>query len=84
MKTYSVQEAQEMLSQLIEQVAENRQHIRVSSSDGTVVMLPEETYDNLLITLELLSTPGLLEKIQTGCLEESVINKEAAQYFLDF
>lgn len=84
MNTYSIQEAKDNLLDLIEQIAQTREHVRVISAEGNVVVLPEETYENLLITLELLSTPGLMDKVNKPLIEECVINKEVAQYFLDF
>jgi antitoxin YefM len=64
MDTLSVSEAQEKLEHLIGLAAKDHRHFRISSDEGSVVLLPEETYDNLLVTLELLSTPALMERIR--------------------
>ena len=63
MQTISAEVAKEQLGKLIETIISERQHYRITSSEGEVVMLPAETYDNLLVTLELLSTPGLMENV---------------------
>lgn len=42
---------------------ENVQYKVVSPHGGALVILSEETYDNLLVTLECLATPGLLDSI---------------------
>lgn len=84
MNTYSIQEAKENLSRLVEEISQNRQHVRVISNEGNVVILPEETYENLLITLELLSTPGLMDQIKKPFIEECTVHKDASQYFLEF
>lgn len=56
METYTTQEAQDQFATLLKTVLEERRHLRVSTDDGAVVVLPEETYRNLAVTLELLST----------------------------
>lgn len=64
METLTAQEAQEQLPQLIERsVNENRQY-RITTPEGSMVLLPWETYENLLVTLELLSTPCLMDSLQ--------------------
>lgn len=63
MDTYTQEEARDRLSDLLHNTLEERRHCRITSEKGTVVMLPEETYQNLAVTLELLSTPGLLDSL---------------------
>lgn len=64
MKTLTAEEAQHHLFSLIECAALDNQQYRITSEKGAVILLPEETYDNLMVTLELLSTPGLMESIR--------------------
>lgn len=56
METYTTQEAQDQFASLLKMVLEERRHLRVATEEGAVVVLPEETYRNLAVTLELLST----------------------------
>ena len=67
MDTYSTHEASCKINELLKKVLVERRHCRVTSNEGTVVVMPEETYQNLVVTLELLSTPGLMESF---CLSE--------------
>ena len=59
MESYKLEEAN--LAKLIEMVSLDQKLCRITSDNGNAVLLSEETYDNLLITLELLSTPGLID-----------------------
>ena len=65
MDTLTAQEAQDKLLRLVECAAKDLQQYRITSSDGNAVLLPEETYQNLVVTLELLSTPGLLDRLKS-------------------
>lgn len=60
METITIQEAKRDLSKLIALAVVEQQQFRIASEEGAVIMLPEETYQNLVVTLELLSTPGLM------------------------
>ena len=73
METLSVQEAKEQLIRLIKEASEERRHFRVTSQEGNIVIIPEETYDNLLVTLEVLSTPGLMSLMDD---EEEAVMEE--------
>ena len=65
METFTTEEAQENLAALIQSAANDTQlKLRITSSNGNVVLLSEEAYHNLLITLEMLSTPLFLETNQ--------------------
>lgn len=70
MDTVSDSEAKDKLQEMIREVVNNRQQFQIISEEGTVVMLPKETYDNILVTLELLSTPGLLDQLKLNEVEE--------------
>lgn len=61
MDTYSTLEAKCRINELLGKVLSERRHCRITSDEGTVVVMPEDTYQNLVVTLELLSTPGLME-----------------------
>lgn len=64
MDTYTTQEAQDRLTELVDRALDEHKHCRITSDKGAVIILPEETYHNLAVTLELLSTPGLLESLR--------------------
>lgn len=64
METISADELKDQLSSVISRSTKDLQQFRITSSEGTVVMLPEEMYNRLVVTLELLSTPGLLEMME--------------------
>ena len=69
METLTAQEAQEKLAALIESASNGQFKYRITSATGNVVLLSEETYQNLLITLEMLSTPIFLENLQESASE---------------
>jgi antitoxin YefM len=64
MQTLTAQEAHAQFLKLIELSVQDNLQFRITSPEGTVIMVPEETYDNLMVTLELLSTPGLMESFR--------------------
>jgi len=71
MDNIPAQQAKDQLEELIQIATQQRQQFRITSEEGNVIILPEETYENILVTLELLSTPGLMEKIkETQALED--------------
>lgn len=74
MDTYSTQEATCQLKELLEKVLVERRHCRVTSEGGTVVVMPEDTYNNLSLTLELLSTPGLMESFSMNEIAQEAVS----------
>lgn len=74
MDTYSELEATCKLKELLEKVLLERRHCRVTSGSGTVVVMPEDTYQNLSLTLELLSTPGLMESFNMMELAQEAVS----------
>jgi antitoxin YefM len=64
MDTWTAEEAQENLLKLIALVNESGGHFRITSENGSAVLLSEETYQNILVTLEVLSTPGLMNGLK--------------------
>ncbi len=76
MKTLSVEEAKQQLETLIASSMNDHDHFRVTSDEGTVVMIPEETYNNIIVTLELLSTPGLFDSIKKKEVIKTLANAD--------
>lgn len=65
METISADELINQLNDVISRSTKELQQFRITAPEGTVVLLPEEMYDRLVVTLELLSTPGLLEMMES-------------------
>lgn len=63
METITTEEATQNLTQLIASAHLAGQQYRITSEEGSAVLLSEETYQNLIVTLELLATPGLMNEI---------------------
>ena len=63
MDRISAQEAKDRLVELIQDSTNDGKQFCITSDVGNVIVLPEETYENILVTLELLSTPGLMDSI---------------------
>ncbi len=64
MKTLTATDARnEWFSLLRNSVKEHRIY-RIAAKEGGAILLSEEDYENLLETLELLSTPGMLKSIK--------------------
>ena len=65
METISADELKSQMSDVISRATSELQQFRITSNEGTVVLLPEKMYNRLVVTLELLSTPGLLEMMES-------------------
>lgn len=63
METVTAQEANDNLMAMLTNASKEQCKYRITSAEGTVVMLSEEQYENLLVTLEMLSTPILFNSI---------------------
>ncbi len=74
MDTYSTLEAKCQMNELLEKVLKDRRHCRITSDEGTVMVMPEETYQNLVVTLELLSTPGLMESMNMSEVVQEAVS----------
>ena len=72
MDSISAQEAKNRLVELIQVATEDKRQFRITSDAGNVVLIPEETYENILVTLELLSTPGLMDHLNFYCMEDKI------------
>lgn len=66
METISAEEAKNRLVELISTMTKERTRYKVTTEEGTIILLPEETYENILVTLEVLSTPGLLDGLNAA------------------
>jgi len=64
METVTAEEAQKNLRQLMTHAHQDGCQYKITAEEGTVVLLSEETYQNLIVTLELLATPGLMKGIK--------------------
>lgn len=76
METLTAQEAKDRLLNLIELSTKDKRQFRIDGTEGAVVLLPWETYEDLLVTLELLSTPCLMESLHTINDERLTMNDE--------
>ena len=64
MNTITVTNARTNLFQLLKKTLKSHLPARISSREGNVILIPEEDYENLIETAELLSIPGLKESIE--------------------
>jgi antitoxin YefM len=64
MKTFTATEARRELFTLLKRSVRGHQQFRITCKEGDVVLLSQGDYENLLETLELLSTPGLLKSVR--------------------
>ena len=65
---------------MLEQTIKYNEPVNISTKDGNAVMLSEEDYNGLMVTLQLSSIPGMKEKIIDGlntpisdCLTETEV-----------
>ncbi len=64
METITATQARKELFQIIDRAVKGHEVVRVRHRQGDAVILSREDYENLVETLELLSVPGFLEKLQ--------------------
>jgi antitoxin YefM len=55
--------ARSQFFEIVKNATEKHQVFRIQHPKGSVVMLSEEEYDNLIETLELLSIPGMIKSL---------------------
>jgi antitoxin YefM len=60
----SATEARREFFDLVKGVTQKNKIFHIHHKTGNIILMLEEDYDNLLETLELLSTPGLKESLQ--------------------
>ena len=65
---------------MLEQTIKYNEPVNISTKDGNAVMLSEEDYNGLMVTLQICSVPGMKEKIIDGlntpiseCLSENEV-----------
>jgi PHD/YefM family antitoxin component YafN of YafNO toxin-antitoxin module len=64
METLTAEEASQNLRKLMALAHQDGCQFRITAEEGTIVLLSEETYQNLIVTLELLATPGLMNGLK--------------------
>ena len=64
MKTIQSSKARQNFFAIIKSAIKENDQYRVVHKDGTAVIMSEDDYENLLETLELLSTPGVAKSIR--------------------
>ncbi|KAF3363319.1 Uncharacterized protein PHSC3_000073 [Chlamydiales bacterium STE3] len=77
METISADKVGDQITDVISRATKDLKQFRITSSEGAVVLLPEEMYDRLVVTLELLSTPGLLEMMESKNPDSPTLNVPA-------
>jgi antitoxin YefM len=63
MVSVSATKARSDFFDLLKKSVRGHELVRISTREGDAVLISEEDYDNLLETLELMSTPGLAQSI---------------------
>jgi antitoxin YefM len=63
MKTITASRARSELFNLLKNTVKGHRQVRITSKEGSVVLMSEADYDNLIETLELLSIAGLKESL---------------------
>ena len=66
MKTLSINEAQELLGQLLKTIASNHEPIHIKGNGVSAVLLDEDDWRAIQETLYLVSIPGMRESIREG------------------
>lgn len=66
MKTITAHDAKEQFVSLVKTVLQENSKYLISLPEGNAVLLSEKNYEDLLITLEMLSTPLLMPDDDRG------------------
>jgi antitoxin YefM len=64
MHTLTATDVRANLFNILKKTVKGHMHTRISSKEGTAVLISEEDYESLLETAELLSIKGFKESIQ--------------------
>lgn len=64
MQTYTATEARSKLFNLLKNIIHGHRQVRITAKSGSVVLISEEDYDNIIETIELLSVPGFKQSIE--------------------
>jgi antitoxin YefM len=62
-KTITSTQARSDLFNIIKGTVKGHRQVRITSKEGSAILLSEEDYENLIETLELLSIPGFKKSI---------------------
>ena len=63
MKTITASRARSELFNLLKNTVKGHRQVRITSKEGSVVLMSEEDYENLIETLELLSIPDFKKSL---------------------
>ncbi len=64
MRSYTATEVRSNLFNLLKNIISGHRQIRITSKNGSAVLLSEDDYENLIETIELLSVPGFKKSIE--------------------
>ena len=64
MKSITATDARASLFRLIKKIVKGHRQMRITSKEGSVIVLSEEDYESLMETAELLTKPGMLQSIR--------------------
>lgn len=66
MKTITATNARSDLFNLVKDMVKDSEPLRITSKEGSVVLVSEDFYESLMETAELLSIPGFIDSIKKG------------------
>ena len=66
MKTITASRARSELFNLLKNTVKGHRQVRITSKEGSVVLMSEEDYENLIETLELLSIPDFKKSLNVA------------------
>ena len=66
MKTITASRARSELFNLLKNTVKGHRQVRITSKEGSVVLMSEEDYENLIETLELLSIPDFKKSLHVA------------------
>lgn len=81
METISFDTSISAFRQIVEDLFGECPHIRIEVPAGPIVMLSEKSYENLLLTLEYFSGPGLLNRFRESHLLDTLSWDDACSAF---
>ena len=64
MEILTLEEAAKDLHQFVNLVQKESRQYRITAGDESAVLMSYESYQNLIVTLELLATPGLMNGVK--------------------
>ena len=63
MKTITTTKARSDLFNIVKDIVKGHREVKITSKEGSVVLVSEQDYENLMETLELMSVTGLTKSI---------------------